>query len=83
MNDAEKFLISTSLSDEIVSVETWDFVSGSNSPSFTVYPSLFVVSGVQITPSNCAGISVKLQLISWSSTVYTFVVAGSILTAGI
>ena len=48
--DLAEPLRSTSLSDEIVIVETWDFVLGSNTPSLKVYPSVCVVVGVQITP---------------------------------
>ena len=49
--DWAKPLNSASFSAEIVNVETWDSVSESKIPSFTVYPSaITVVEEVQLTP---------------------------------
>ena len=78
--EAAEALSSTSLAAEMVSVETWDFVSELKIPSFVVYPSLVVVGGFQITPVIWAGMSDKLHRITWSFkfTVYKFCVAGDI-----
>ena len=81
--DASDSLSSTSLSDKIVSVETWDFVSGSKIPSIRTYPSVVVFTEFQTTPLIFAGMSEKLQLIAWSSTTYTtFKVSASTLASG-
>ena len=81
--DAPNPLSSTSLCDKIVSVETWDFVSGSKIPSIRTYPSVVAFIGIQTTPLIFAGMSVKLQLIAWSSTTYTtFNVSASTLASG-
>ena len=80
--DAADSFNSVSLSDEIVSVETWDLVCILNVPSRRIYPSLFTGVEVQITPIICAGISDKMQLITWSSLTYTFA-AGFIVITGV
>ena len=80
--DSAKSLSSISLTTEIFSVETWDFVLWSNVPFIIVKPSVLVVGGVQTTSVIWAGMSEKVQLMTWSFTVYTTAVAGCIVAPG-